>query len=70
MLLDSVGEKMYTDEGVLVGTTTVAYTVQAKRGRQMSALSPSLTLRFGRGSGGGIAITSAVTGGAPVSLAA
>ena len=52
-LVDTVGEKMFTDGGIPLGTQTVAYTIQCKRGAQVSPLSASLTLRFGRAEGGG-----------------
>lgn len=68
-LLDSVGEKKYTDESVPVGTVSVAYVVQAKRGRQFSNPSESLTIRFGRSTGGqGLTIASVTNG--PSKLAA
>lgn len=59
-LLDSVGGKMFTDETVPVGTHSVSYAIQARRGTQMSEWSESLTVRFGR-IGGGLAITSSET---------
>lgn len=63
-ILDTVGGKEFIDEGVTFGTTSVSYTIQAKRGRQVSPLSESLTVRFGRG-GGGLTIASVTSG--PVS---
>lgn len=60
-ILDTVGGKEFIDEGVTIGTRTVSYTLQAKRGRQVSTLSESLTVRFGRG-GGGLTIASTITG--------
>ncbi|MCC6321742.1 MAG: hypothetical protein IT438_09960 [Phycisphaerales bacterium] len=64
-LIDSVGEKEMVDEGILYGTQTATYIVQAKRGRQTSAPSEALTIRFGRaggGGGGGMFIQSIQTG--------
>lgn len=57
VLLDSVGEKEYIDEAVPEGTRSVSYIVRAKRGKQFSTPSESLTLRFGR-AGGGLTIVS------------
>lgn len=67
VLLDSVGEKTFTDETVPIGTQSVSYTVKSKRGTQSSDWSEALTVRFGR-VGGGLAITSSET--APVRMAA
>ncbi len=47
--LDTVGGKEFVDETVPVGTRTVTYAIQAKRGRQRSEWSEAVTLRFGRG---------------------
>ena len=70
-LLDTVGEKSFTDETVSSGTRTVAYTVQAKRGNQRSPLSSSLTVRFGRGGAGASGIIASITTGpTPTKLAA
>lgn len=52
-LLDSVGEKEFVDGGIFVGTQMASYTVQAKRGRQVSPLSSALNIRFGHAGGGG-----------------
>ena len=52
VLLDSVGEKEFVDDTVMTGTTTVQYTVQCKRGRKTSVLSPALAIRFGQQGGG------------------
>ena len=52
VIADSVGGKTFTDSDVASGTTSVSYTVQAKRGSQVSPLSSSLTIRFGRGGAG------------------
>lgn len=57
-LLDSVGEKEFVDDGITTGTMLVSYTVQAKRGRQVSPLSTALTIRFGHAAGGGMSIAS------------
>jgi hypothetical protein len=65
-LIDSVGEKTYTDMTVPFGTKVLSYTIQAKRGPQTSALSPALTIRFGRvGVGGSMSIASMETTPAP-----
>lgn len=70
-LLDTVGEKSFTDETLSSGTRTVAYTVQAKRGNQRSPLSSSLNVRFGRGGAGVSAVIASITAGpTPAKLAA
>jgi hypothetical protein len=66
-ILDTVGGKEFIDEGIPVGTRSVSYTIQTKRGRQVSPLSESLTVRFGRG-GGGLTIASITS--APLSAKA
>lgn len=47
VLLDSTGEKSYTDETVPVGTHSVSYIVTAKRGGQESRPSPAAVAYFG-----------------------
>lgn len=54
--LDTVGEKKFTDSTVPSGATSVDYIVTAKRGGQQSAPSSTLSIRFGRGTGGGLTI--------------
>ena len=54
--LDTVGEKRFTDSTVPLGATSVDYIVTAKRGSQQSAPSSTLSIRFGRGAGGGLTI--------------
>ncbi len=68
VLLDSVGGKEFTDEGVPIGTQSVSYAVKSNRGTQMSGWSEALTIRFGRVGGGGLTIVSTET--KPVKLAA
>lgn len=51
-LVDTVGEKTYTDSGVLSGTVTVEYIIQARRGTQQSPPSEALNIRFGHKGGG------------------
>jgi hypothetical protein len=59
-LLDSVGGKTFSDQSVPMGTHSVSYAIQAKRGGQFSDWSEALTLRFGK-SGGGLTIASSET---------
>jgi len=60
MLLDSVAGKTLTDETIPIGTRSVAYRIQAKRGTQTADWSEALTVRFGRACGG-LTITSSET---------
>ena len=60
-LLDSVGEKVFSDETVPVGAHMVTYAVKAKRGKQSSDWSAALEIRFGHIGGGGLAIVSTST---------
>lgn len=67
VLLDSVGGKVFIDQTVPIGTTSVSYIIKAKRGTQSSDWSEALTVRFGR-VGGGLSIMSSESG--PVKMAA
>jgi hypothetical protein len=57
-LLETVGGRSFTDESVPAGVGSVAYAVRAKRSSKQSAFSPSLLLRFGRGSEGQLTLKS------------
>lgn len=50
--LDVVGEKLFVDATVPVGTQSVTYIVRGKHGQRSGPLSSEFTVRFGTGGGG------------------
>ncbi|HMN40098.1 MAG TPA: fibronectin type III domain-containing protein [Phycisphaerales bacterium] len=65
-LIDTVGERSFTDATVPIGASSVSYIITGKRGNQTGAMSPAFTARFGSvggggGEGGGFTITSTET---------
>lgn len=57
-LIDTVGEKMFIDSTVPLGTGRVSYIVTGKRGQQVGPQSAVFTAMFGVGPGGGMIIAS------------
>lgn len=57
-LLDTVGPRTFTDEGIPAGTRTVAYFIKAKRSGKTSPASAMFTVRFGRTASGQLRIAS------------
>ncbi len=52
-LLDTVGERTFTDTTIPFGTTSVSYIITGKRGGQTGLMSNSFTAQFGSVPGGG-----------------
>jgi hypothetical protein len=62
VLLDTVGEREFTDDTIPIGTASVSYIITGKRGKQVGPMSETFTARFGRaGGGGGVFIASTST---------
>lgn len=52
-LLDTVGERTFTDATIPFGTTSVSYIITGKRGTQTGPMSNAFTAQFGSVNGGG-----------------
>ncbi len=65
-LIDTVGERAFTDQTIPAGTQSVSYIITGKRGNQTGPMSENFTARFGSvggggGGGGGLFIASTST---------
>ncbi len=61
-LLDTVGERTFTDMTIPFGTTSVSYIITGKRGGQTGQMSSAFTAQFGSiAGGGGLFIASTTT---------
>jgi hypothetical protein len=64
-LVDTVGEKMFTDKNLPFGTQQAVYMITGKAGSLTGPVSEAFTVMFGTGGGGALTIVGTSTGTAP-----